>query len=59
MRDEIIEMVNPIDIVQRDCGIENAYFLDELRFSLMDVVYEWASGTVSISSLIMPWIFYL
>ncbi|KAI6238169.1 hypothetical protein M3Y99_00714900 [Aphelenchoides fujianensis] len=45
LRHDIVTVAQRIDVQQQMCGVHSSFIMDELRFGLMDVVYEWASGT--------------
>ncbi|KAI6180853.1 hypothetical protein M3Y98_00765800 [Aphelenchoides besseyi] len=45
LRHNIVTVAQRIDAMQVTCGVHTPLIMDELRFGLMDVVYEWASGT--------------
>lgn len=44
LKEEILEAANKIDSVQRECAVSGYTVVDELKFGLMEVVYQWASG---------------
>jgi superkiller viralicidic activity 2-like homolog len=42
------EIAKNIALLQRECGIKESIdrFCDQIKFGLMEVVYEWANGMV-------------
>ena len=48
---EIKEVAVDICQEQYRCGINEPHFVDQYNFHLVNVVYEWAKGTVSMSFL--------
>jgi superfamily II RNA helicase len=43
---QIKEIAEKLECMERKCGIEPGY--DKLNFGLVQVVYEWAQGKVSL-----------
>jgi superfamily II RNA helicase len=43
---QIEEMAKNVKCMERKCGIESGH--DKLNFGLVEVVYEWAQGKVSL-----------
>jgi hypothetical protein len=46
---DLIEAASRIDAVQKACSVAGSV-VDELKFGLMGVVYQWASGMVTITT---------
>jgi len=44
LREEVVTVAERIDHIQQSCQVCTSFIMDELRFGLMDVVFEWASG---------------
>lgn len=47
-QDKIVEIAKRLASVQRDCGLDVSQeeYLGNLKFGLVEVVYEWARGMV-------------
>uniref|UniRef100_A0A915P348 ATP-dependent RNA helicase Ski2/MTR4 C-terminal domain-containing protein n=1 Tax=Meloidogyne floridensis TaxID=298350 RepID=A0A915P348_9BILA len=41
---DLTETARRIDDVQKECGVFNSPVIEELKFGLMEVVYQWANG---------------
>ncbi|KAL3989648.1 DSHCT (NUC185) domain family protein [Acanthocheilonema viteae] len=44
LKDDIIEVCNRIERIQRECGVNDVDISEELSFDLMHAVYEWANS---------------
>jgi len=44
LHEELVTVAERIDRVQQNYQVCDSFLMDELRFGLMDVVYEWAKG---------------
>uniref|UniRef100_A0A1I8BR64 Helicase SKI2W n=1 Tax=Meloidogyne hapla TaxID=6305 RepID=A0A1I8BR64_MELHA len=44
LESDLIEAASNIDQVQKACGVVNSPVIEELKFGLMEVVYQWANG---------------
>ena len=47
LKGDVLEVADKIARAQRECGVKAVDPSEEINFDLMEVVYEWASATVS------------
>jgi superfamily II RNA helicase len=46
LKDDVLAVAAKISDVQRNCHVKMSDISEELRFDLLEVVYEWANGVV-------------